>query len=686
MKAQRATQWEELSEIEVALHAAWTDKTSTPFIADTQIPSALRERATSLVRIFPLSKLFRFYPTLAIWSVLYPISRNYGSVTRDVYLHISRFVGETFEDFKSRDLLKFQFRNAARSLGLPVTGNEPTTLFFAPLGPARAQYVDLARAFVSAALHLGPPAIEDTSAARGWQRRAVVDRCPTLTRLRESIFFDKSAHCARRFEAWRQGHSPRDEAEAELFAAYQEAAALFGRTRTDLVGPPRIFWFGDHLGLEADRSRHPQSVRLTAFPTRISGGQRMRVPSPWPSHISWQAGQIRQDVPFAPAPGEAIVFDADTGACIGRVGSEQNRIEVAAEQLVILSGCSFSSPSFGEAIPSVDPQVMVAWVASGEVLSFEDRVNLSLPTPDEDAIWFDGTVLGRDGSRALYAADASLILQINSDVGGSSRIVRARTGDDVRFASLTVSADGPDRLDLSLFGFDQAGSPREVIFDVLAPGAAGDLQARADISTRAWVWPGVTSPEGDLADVAAPENYDPARSAGLAFYKGRISVDQRSSAEVAILGLRFQDQVHEFHLAARSEKLWHCRILQEDRVFVPRGATITLGHDNRHDTMILRSPDRDANLIVLGQEKRRPFIKRQSLEIGAAELEPAEDGDDRIAIRRGDGRVEILARLRRSYGPGQITYQETEDRSLFSVVPQHPFDGLRVSIEPVTGS
>lgn len=685
MTGQKFAQTNALAETEAAFHAAWTGKASTPFIADIQVSKTLLDKATSLVRSHRHRTIFNRYPTLAIWSVLYPLSRNYGGATKDVYLHISQFVGESYDDVTSRDTLKYLFRTTARSLGLPVSGNDPTSLFFAPLGPARAQHGDLARAFVGAALHLGPPAIEDTSAARAWQRRAVVERCPTLTRLRESIFFDTSAHCARQFEAWRQGAIAQGEAEADLFAVYDRAAALFGRGRTDLVGPPRIFWFGDNLGLEADRSRHPQTIRLGAFPTRMSGGQRIRVPTPWPEKIAWQAGTIRQDVAFAPAKREVIVFDADTGACIGRAGPEQDTMEVAAERLVVLSGSDFSSPGFDEAIPSRDPDVMVAWVASGEVLTFKDRADLSLPTPDEDAIWFDCTVLGRDGARALYASDGDLVLQINPEIGGSSRIVRARSGDDVRYLSIEIAAKEHARVNLSLLGFDQAGVPQEVIFDVLAPGAAGDPGARADLSTRAWIWPGVASPEGDLANVPTPENYEPARSAGLRSDKGRMSVDPRSDVEVPILGLRAGDHVHEFHLSARSEKLWHCRILLEDRVFVPRGGTISLGVDNRHDTLILRSPDRDASLFILGKQKRRPFIQRQSVEIGASELEPTEDGDDRIAIQRADGRMEILARLRRTDGSGSITCQEDEGHILLSVVPQRPFDGLRVRIEALEG-
>lgn len=683
MKRRTPDRKEELAEIGASFQSAWTNKSSSPFVTDIDVDQSLLEQATSLVRIFPLGTLFAKHPVLAIWSVLYPLSRNYGSGTKDVYLHISRFTGESLDDPESRDLLKHRFRIAARSLGFPVHGNDPTSLFFPPLGPARAQYGDLARAFVGAALHLGPPAIEDTGSARSWQRRAVSERCAGMSRLREAIFFDTSAYCARRFEAWRQGYLP-DRGEADMFTAYDEAASHFGRSRSDIVGPPQIVWLGDGPGIEADRSRSPQTVRTGAFPKRISSGQRVRLPAPWPDRVVWQAGVLNRDIEISPALGEVIVFDADTGTCVGRCGADQIALEAAAERLVAVAASGFSSPTFGEAISASDPRFSVAWITSEEVLTFDDRPDLSLSKPQENAIWFDCTVLGRAGARALYASGGALIVKINPEIGGRSRIVRARSGGDVRFASIEITAQDPLRLDLWQLGFDRSGPPREVIFDVLAPGAAGDLHARADLSTRAWIWPGVVSPEGELSEIPVPDNYDPARSAGMYEARGCISVDPRSEIETPILGLRAGETVYEFRLSARSEKLWHCRLIEEDRVFVPHGATILLGPDNRHDTLFLRSPDRDADLIVLGRERRRPFIKWQSIEIGASELEPSEDGDDRIALRRRDGRIDILARLRRRGGSGSICIEEDETYLRLSATPQRHFDGLRVRLETLS--
>ena len=194
-----------LTQTEEEFRSAWTGANSTPFLVDVPVSKEVQEAAERIVSHVRLCTLFLNCPTLATWAVLTPLARNYDASTKDVYLHISRFVREDYSDSASRDDLKSRYQTAARKLGLPVSGSHPTEIFFAPLGPARSQHGALSRAFVWATINLGPPAIEDAPSARAWQRRAVFSRCPTLTRLKATIAFDQSAHCARRFEAWRRG-------------------------------------------------------------------------------------------------------------------------------------------------------------------------------------------------------------------------------------------------------------------------------------------------------------------------------------------------------------------------------------------------------------------------------------------------------------------------------------------------
>ena len=143
-----------LADLEAVFVAKWTGAGSTPFLADINLSEVQRETAIRAIRQQPLWRLFSKCPTVSVWAVLSPLAAQYGIATKDVYSHISRFVGEDFSDLSSRDDLKMRFRHAVRVVGLPVSGNHPTNLFFAPLGPALSQHSELARAFVGAALQL----------------------------------------------------------------------------------------------------------------------------------------------------------------------------------------------------------------------------------------------------------------------------------------------------------------------------------------------------------------------------------------------------------------------------------------------------------------------------------------------------------------------------------------------------
>jgi hypothetical protein len=670
-----------LTELETIFHTAWTKSGTSPFIADIPLKNEVLAETHHLVRQFPTFLLFKNAPTIAVWSVLRPLSLHYGGESNDVYPHIESFFDKKIET----EDLKLRFRKTAKNLGLPVSGNKPTELFFYPLGPARHQMPALAEAFVVTTILYGPPAIEDTAAARRWQRRAVADRCPGLTRLKATIAFDSSAWCARRFEAWRQGHDSITENEGHLFEAYDAVAKSYGRKRRDLVGPPQLCWSADRLALQAEPSPSPQRLKLGAFPSPVPGGGQVTLPGPWPDEVEWSYGPANIKVQITPAQGEVLVFDADTERLLARVSSDQDELEVAAAHLVVLAPDPFESQTFGPAISAKDPAYKVAWVEANETLRFDNGRELKLCAPREEAVWVDGTVIGRDGGRALYPCDADLRIKIDPEVGGSDRIIRMRMGAVTQFLPVTVRTVDPVLVPLSDFGLSEQAAPGEAVFDVLVPGAIGDVEARAALSTRCWVWPGLQTPEGDLSDVTEPDNLVPARCAGLMILDGTVSVDPEALEETPILGLAGPERTHEFRLAARGEKLWHNRIESGARSFVPRGAVIVMGHVSRHDTLTLRSPDRTGTLLVLGREFRKPFFQRQTIEIGADKLQTPLDGDDRIALKRDSGRVDVLARVQRRTDPAEIVLSETPDQISLSIALTSPCDALRILIEDVTG-
>ncbi|WP_083101033.1 hypothetical protein [Pseudophaeobacter leonis] len=676
---------DDLNQIERNLDSAWIADGASPFIADLVVSNDIFDSARRVARQYPITMLLHRFPTLGVWAVLYPLSKNYEAASREVYPHLEDFFGKPI-CAGDKDLLKSRFRKAARHIGIPVpSGNHPTQVFFSPLGVPEPQHDRLARAFLRTATYKGPPAIEDTVASRNWQRIAVVEYCPSQKRLYETIVFDESAHYARRFDAWRRGEPGQGKGERTLFKAYDDQASLMGRKKSDFVGPPSLIWQRDRLGLAAEISAKRQVIACGAFPTQIASGKRITINPPWPETVEWTSGSMSVDVPFAPTALEVLLFDADSGALLQRIAPKDQLVEVPASRLVALSKVYFQSPSFGSAISTADPEIFSAWIECGETLCFEGRADLKISRPVDTSIWFDGSVLGRNGSTALYANDLNILMCLDPDVGGPTRIVRATIEGVARFVSINVDENNQAAVAFTAFGFQAEIDPGRAAFEVLVPGAAGDPNARADLKAQCWVWPGVPPQSGDLTFAPVPSNYDQARSAGLHVDSyGRLSVNEHSDIETPILGLKQTDRSLEFDLVARSEKLWQQRVDRGHRVYVPKGDTLQFGYDNRHDTLLLRCFDRDADLIVLVALIKRPFIQRQTFEIGAEKLE-LDTGDDRIAIRRADGHVESLTRLRRVNDTGALKVKEKENLITFSIRPNEDVEGLRVALQPVSG-
>lgn len=673
----------DLSVIEKEMRSLWTAESSAPFIADLELSNSLFASARRVARQYSIDMLLMRFPTLGVWAVLYPLSKSYTAKDREVYPHLEAFLNQSIRG-DDRRTFKARFATAARRIGIPiVSSTDPTTVFFAPLGAPEPQHENLAKAFLWTAIQKGPPAIEDTVASRHWQRIAVDNHCAGQPRLIAPIRFDESAHYARRFDAWRRGDTGAGEGERSLFEAYDTFASRIGKKRSDIVGPPAVIWHRNGLGLLPEKSSKSQSIKDGIFARQIPGGKRTSIEAPWPDTINWIAGSANIDVAFAPTENEVMLFDADSGSLLYRVDETIDEVQVSATRLIAISKVPFSASEFGAAIPTADPAVFSAWIEIGETLSLSDRSPLQIAAPIDTAIWFDGTVLGRNGNSALYANDLKIHMRLDLEVGGEERILRARIGVSSRYRSIRINGKNDASVTFNSFGFDPNSDPGKIIVEVLIPGAAGDPNARADLKATSWVWPGVTPPTGDLENVEVPSNYVPARSSGLHVDSfDRLSVDPRSEAETPILGLALEEQAFEFDLIARSEKLWHFRIASNDQVFVPKGGTVTFGYDNRHDMLRFRCHDRNADLIVLGQQINRPFIQRQIFEIGAEKLEE-DTGDDRIAIRRADGKLDLLARLRRVTDAGALALHEAEDLAVLTLRPHDDVDFLRVHVEKV---
>ena len=676
------------NDFERALQVAWTSSHSTPFpgqIAPSD-PIAAQAAARTVVAgsLAGARRLFREAPCLGVWATLAPLADYYGAEGAEVYHHISDGLGVHLNDPANRSIFKSVYKAAAARMGIALAGNNPTQIFFAPLGVADAQIQPLANALIAAMAHLGIPSTEDTPSAVAWQRRALT-WCPdSLARVRAAVRFDQVGHYAARANRWRSGDPPETLRDEILFAALERAATAQKVRRDRIVGPPVLVWARDGMALLAEPAKIAQSVALGAFPTRLKGGVPHALRTPWPDDVAWTAGRT-QRVQCAPADGEVLLFDADTGMIETRAKISDSNVAMTGRQAIAVAARAFNAETFGSAEPAKDSRFRFAWVQleQSAALDFETGERIVLSRSAEPSLRIDSRLIGRAGSRPLYGGHGTLDIQLNPALL-SPRILRVTTERGARQTVVTPGADGQAQIDFATLGFDHPGDPVRAIFEILALGASEPVDARAELRAAAFVWPGVQPEETDeVSDAPKPSTFNAARSAGFEAARNRVWMNPEADIDAALLAVEIDGDLFEFTCPFRGVRLWRHRIATGARERVAHGAHLILGHADRNDTLTFQAPGCRADLRILGHLKRRPCAARSEYAIGAEMLEPGDD--DRIILEHPDGTSELLARILRENDPAELAAEDTNSLVRLTFRPQQPIDAVGVWIDTADG-
>ncbi|TRL35568.1 hypothetical protein FNA46_19810 [Rhizobium straminoryzae] len=521
--------------------------------------------------------------------------------------------------------------------------------------------------------------------AVAWQRRLLA-WCPeALTRLRAAVLFDKVGHYAARANRWRIGENPESGRDEILFAALDRAARAQGVRREVIVAPPALTWLNECLALLPETAHVAQSVVLGAFPTRLIGGVPLILPQPWQDYLAWKAGRI-ESISCAPLAGEILLFDADTGILATRASVTCGSVELPGRRIIALAASDFDAESFGPAEIAKDPRFRVAWLElDGSLeLTFANGERIVLSRSIEPSLRIDARPIGRSSTRPLYGGDGALEVQLNPALPGD-RILRLSTGASVRRLAVTPDADGRARIDLQMLGLNYPGDPVRAIFDILALGAKKDSDARSELRTVAFIWPGVQrGNSGDIDDAPLPSTFNVPRSAGFETARGRLWMNPEAAVDAAILAVEIDGELVEFACPFRGTRLWWHRIATGTRERVPRGTQLVFGHVNRNDTLTIQASACRADVRVLGRLKSAPLVARSEFAIGAELLESS--GDDRILLEYPDGTSELLARVTRTNDPIDLTVGAAGDALTVTFRPQNPIDAIGIRIESTDGA
>ena len=668
----------------------WTGCSASPFPGQLPISNpaeakmAVRESIDGCIHI--AKDFFGKYPLLGVWSTLTPLAEEYGASDTNIYSRIGKSLGLSLEHQDNRERFKTLYRCACRDIGVIVTGNTPSDLFFPPLGVADSKIDEWSSALALALAVYGPPATEDTPSALSWQRSAKAWLPEGLSRPQAAIDFDRAAYYADRVDAWRRDARPLGSRDVHLFAALDRAIGRQGLRKDRILGPPRLVWHRDGLALLAEPAKIIQLIKVGPFPDRLDHKQAFPLPVPWPDEITWTATKS-QSVPCAPQSGRLVLFDADTGEKIDDLDITSSKdIETRARHVIALSREPFEATGFGLAVLAADPRFRIAWFTRGSEITAGAAHFWILPS-HEPSISIRTDVLGRAGAHALRsgAADSQVNIQLNPDLVGPRILRVTRNNGQTLHRGIQPSEAGFACLRFSDLALDKSGDPGPVRFEILVLGASEGADARAELKVSEHIWPGVTrTAHGDIENALVPNLFNPAKSTGFHVNGNHLTMDPTSDANEALLCLSRGVQDFVYRLPFRGIRVWRHRVSTGEKERVPMNALLRFGPEDQQDSLTVEAPGCTDNLMVRGELHKMPFLARSQIEIPASALMRDSD-DDRIAFIDLNGRAQLLVRILHVTAT-RCVLNETDTNTHLRIKLTSDIDAVGVRIEGICGA
>ena len=522
---------------------------------------------------------------------------------------------------------------------------------------------------------------------------------PSITTPRRAILWDETAWHATLFARVREAANSFqpviqfEERFAEVLAqrlngrgngASQSAQGLMP------VPKPRLMWQNGGLSLRLPRTEG--RIQLwqdhETRPLRLRGGEDWMLPQPWPKHMRWQIGTHGGELTFLSAPTGFAIFDRATGYLVRDSEGARRELEVDASDAVILARSSFSI--LGEAALESGAHGFVGFAQLGSVpvkLTASDGETTLRARPRRRLTLRDGAVVGGPQG-PLYASSA--LLSVETGLGQTEKrsvrlIVAAKTADvEIEivngFGEMCLA-----HLLKSLPGFCDA-DPLRIRVELLAPADGASPLRSAGISLEAWVWPGFRASNGLVFNSERPPvnlMVEQSRYAGRDD-SGQLCLDPAGGYISARAVFEIAGKFIPFDIP------WPDVTVMRQRsdgtpVGLPTGTRLSIGEENRFDTITIRCPDENASLFVRGRQERRPFVHGLTRNLALRDLLlPA--SDDKVVLRRGSGAEVLLFELVPSLAPVSLHFLPASSAVRIHLRLSQPIDAIALEIEDELGA
>lgn len=570
-------------------------------------------------------------------------------------------------------------------------------------GVSRKQLPHLIDGFLRQEAAFGSPPTESTVLLNRWEDDSLYFIPDGIRVLKRGILWDETAWHAALFARIRNAPNtfePRIEFEEifkeELDKRLREGPGT-GPSRDVAAPKPRLAWTSYGLVLRLPRSEGRMEVWLdeSERPLRLRGSEDWPLPQPWPKRFRWKIAETEGRFELLEHEG-FVVFDKTTDHLVREIGPKDfhssadgsREIELDTTDAVILSRQPFQIDGEDALEPEAGSFVGFAKLgnrtASLELGGFQ--VDLKVRPRRRLSLVEDEISGGPRG--ALHGPSATL--RIETGLGRSeSRAVRITIGEEARLFRSEITEDGYGEIGMEeiLAGFEGAGlaDPARVRAELMAPGENDDELHASGIVNSGWVWPGFRNSDGYVyRSERSPGNLveDKCLHSGRDD-EGSLCLDPGGGYEAARAVFEIESVHVPFDLPWPDVSV--LRLRSEGGISrLPLGSRLSIGEDDRFDTIRIRCPDPKAELIVRGRHEPRPFAGGLARRLSMRDLlEPAED--PRVLLRRDSGAEVFLFELAVSLAPRNISFPPVRDTIVLKLRFDELIDAVAADVEDETG-
>jgi len=680
------------------------DAGAPPFIGLLELDDASCNRGIERTRQFldgrpeRLDRLFNEYPNIAAWLVAWCLSEEYGSDSRDIYPHISRTLGVPLDSQQRRTMLSEAFCGACDRFGLPTKGlKRDVDVYLLHVGVSRAQVPHLIDAFLRQEAAFGPPPAESTALLNRWEDDSLEFLAPGIKVPRRSIIWDETAWHARLFANMRRdlgGFVPTSRFE-EHFKMSLEKRLTEGRadasyaTGTHHLPQPRLYWQSGGLVLRLPRSEGRITIWIDGSqkPLRLRGGEDWPVPQPWPTEVRWEiAGQAGQ-IELLAHPGVAV-FDRVTGHCLRELPQNASDAELDSADIAILSRAPFDIDGEPACEQEAGSNVGFAELSRRPVLLKLDGDQIVLRARPRRRLSITGDEIASGPRGLLHGRSARMRIETGL-ARAETRAVRVTIDNESRLFTLPISDSGFGEVVLeellAEFPDVQGADPLRLRAELMAPVADGGAVYGSGITLSAWVWPGYHGSDGISFQSALPVRNlveSECLHAGLDG-QGRLCLDARGAFSVARAVFEIDGSHVSFDLPWPDVSIERRRS-EGSPAWLPLGTRLSVGEDDRFDTIRIRCPDQRAQLIVRGRRETHPFYGGLVRSLAVRDL-LAPASDEQVILQRASGVEVLLFELVAALAPQEVKFLPAQNAVRMRLKFGEAIDAVAAEVEDESG-